>query len=137
MESSRHRYVKRTQKDYSMPFKLSVVREAETTDISIRALARKYGIQSPSTVRHWLEKFGTFDRPNQATRMENSKDQKLLELQTRLRQLEQRNARLERELEEKEHKAAFFDLMIDLAEKEYKIDIRKNSSPGQSESTGR
>lgn len=137
MKSSENRYVKRTQKDYSMPFKLSVVREAETTDISIRALARKYGIQSPSTVRRWLEKFGTFDRPNQATRMENSKDRKLLELQTRLRLLEQRNARLERELEEKEHKAAFFDLMIDLAEKEYKIDIRKNSSPGQSESTGR
>ncbi len=120
-----------------MPFKLSVVREAETTDISIRALARKYGIQSTSTVRHWLEKFGTFDRPNQTTRMENSKESRLLELQTRLRLLEQRNARLERELEEKEHKAAFFDLMIDLAEKEYKIDIRKNSSPGQSESTGR
>ncbi|MDQ1150480.1 hypothetical protein [Sphingobacterium zeae] len=29
-------------------------------------------------------------------------------------------------------KAAFFDIMIDLAEKEYKIDVRKNSLPAQS-----
>ena len=31
-----------------------------------------------------------------------------------------------------EKKAIIFDMMIDIAEKEYKIDIRKNSSPEQS-----
>lgn len=60
--------------------------------------------------------------------MEKSKDQELLELQL----LERKNARLEKELELKDMKAEFFDMMIDIAEKEYNIDIRKNSFPEQS-----
>ena len=62
--------------------------------------------------------------------MEKSKDQKLLELQQKVRFLERKNARLEKELELKDMKAEFFDMMIDIAEKEYNIDIRKNSSMG-------
>ena len=67
--------------------------------------------------------------------MEKSKDQRLLELEQQVRLLERKNARLEKELEQKDMKADFFDMMIDIAEKEYKIDIRKNSFPGQSHST--
>ena len=58
--------------------------------------------------------------------LEKSKDQELLELL-----LECKNARLEKELELKDMKAEFFDMMIDIAEKEYNIDIRKNSFPEQ------
>lgn len=61
--------------------------------------------------------------------MEKSKDQKLLELQQKVRFLERRNARLEKELELKDMKAEFFDMMIDIAEKEYNIDIRKTPLP--------
>lgn len=61
--------------------------------------------------------------------MEKSKDQKLLELQQKVRFLERKNARLEKELELKDMKAEFFDMMIDIAEKEYNIDIRKTPLP--------
>ncbi len=57
-------YIKRTQKDYTMSFKLSVVREIESTGIGLCAVARKYGIQAKSTVRDWLEKQDNFDREN-------------------------------------------------------------------------
>ena len=43
-------YVKRTQRDYSDAFKLGVVREVESGELGIKAAARKYGIQSHSTV---------------------------------------------------------------------------------------
>lgn len=43
-------YVKRTHKDYSYAFKLSVVREVENGELGIKAAARKYGIQAHSTV---------------------------------------------------------------------------------------
>ena len=136
MEQTEHKYVKRTQKDYSMSFKLSVVREYESGNYSLGYLKRKYGIQGDSTIRRWLEKFGTFDTVNRKDRpMEKSKDQRLLELEQQVRLLERKNARLEKELEQKDMKADFFDMMIDIAEKEYKIDIRKNSFPGQSHST--
>jgi len=133
MEELKSEYVRRTQKDYTTAFKLSVVKEYETREVSLGELKRKYGIQGDRTVRHWIEKFGNFDRLNQISRpMEKTKDQQLLELEQKIKLLERKNARLEKELEQKDLKADFFDMMIDIAEKEYKIDIRKNSCPEQS-----
>src|SRR5690606_15267579 len=43
-------YVKRTQRDYTLTFKLNVVREVEAGEISTTGACRKYGIQSRSTV---------------------------------------------------------------------------------------
>lgn len=136
MKETKQEYVKRTQRDYSMPFKMAVVEEVERTGIGVCAVARKYGIQSESTVTAWLRKFGNFDVANKTNKpMEKSKEQKMLELEARVRLLERQNNRLQHELEMKEHKVAFFDMMIDMAEEEFKIDIRKNSSAGQSINT--
>ena len=136
MKETKQKYVKRTQRDYPMPFKMAVVQEVERTGIGVCAVARKYGIQSESTVTAWLRKFGNFDVANKTNKpMEKSKEQKMLELEARVRLLERQNNRLQHELEMKEHKVAFFDMMIDMAEKEFKIDIRKNASAEQSIST--
>lgn len=43
-------YVKRTQKDYTLHFKLQVVQEVESGRISTTGAQRKYGIQARSTV---------------------------------------------------------------------------------------
>ena len=138
MEKEGSKYVRRTQKDYSMSFKLSVVQEYETSQISKEALKRKYGIQGDSTIRRWIDKYGNFDISNKSDKpMEKSKDQELLELRQKVKLLERKNARLEKELEQKDMKAEFFDMMIDIAEKEYHIDIRKNSFPEQSSDTER
>jgi len=136
MKETKHKYVKRTQRDYSMPFKLAVVQEVERTGIGICAVARKYGIQSETTVTTWIRKYGNFDVANKTSKpMEKSKEQKLLELEERVKMLERQNNRLQHELEMKDHKVAFFDMMIDMAEKEFNIDIRKNSSAGQPTNT--
>ena len=37
-------YVKRTQKDYSMSFKLQVVQEIERGELSMTSASRQYGI---------------------------------------------------------------------------------------------
>ena len=138
MEKTETKYVKRTQKDYSMSFKLSVVQEYETSQVSLESLKRKYGIQGDATIRRWIEQYGNFDITNKSAKpMEKSKDQELLELRQKVRLLERKNARLEKELEQKDMKAEFFDMMIDIAEKEYDIDIRKNSFPEQSSNTER
>ena len=136
MKETKQEYVKRTQRDYSMPFKMAVVEEVERTGIGVCAVARKYGIQSESTVTAWLRKFGNFDVANKTNKpMEKSKEQRLLELEARVKLLERQNSRLQHELEMKDHKVAFFDMMIDMAEEEFKIDFRKNSSAGQSINT--
>jgi hypothetical protein len=128
-------YEKRSQRDYSMSFKLEVVKEIESGLISTSGAKRKYGIQARSTVINWLRKYGTFDWENQTpSNMPQSKEQRLMELEARVKLLEKQKAMLEHQVERADKKAIIFDMMIDIAEKEYNISIRKNSSPEQSTS---
>lgn len=123
-------YVKRTQKDYSQSFKLQVVSEVESGEMSIKGALRHYGIQSHGTILNWVRKYGTFDREYQVKKqMEKTPEQRLMELQQKVRQLEQQKASLERELKFQQDKAIMFDMMIDIAEKELNIPIRKKSLP--------
>ena len=126
----RSNYVKRTQRDYSMSFKLSVVKEIESGELSTTGACRKYGIQARSTVVNWLRKFGNFDWENQTpSNMPKSPEQKIMELEAKVKLLEKQKAFLEKQAYVADKKAIFFDMMIDLAEEEYHIDIRKNSPP--------
>ncbi len=135
-EKFKNEYVRRSQKDYSMSFKLQVVLEIESGELSIRAARRKYGIQGGNTVTSWVRKYGTFDWENQTpSNMPRSQEQKLLELEQKVKLLEKQKAFLERQVETADKKAIIFDMMITLAEKEYNIPIRKKCSPEQSIST--
>ena len=123
-------YVKRSQKDYSMSLKLQVVQEIERGELSTTGAKRKYGIQSRSTVVNWLRKYGNFDWQNQTpSNMPKNPKQKLMELEQEVLLLKKQKAFLEKQVGQADKKAIIFDMMIDLAEKEYNIPIRKNSSP--------
>ncbi len=63
--------------------------------------------------------------------MEKSPEQKLLELEAKVRLLEQQKASLAKKLEISDKKVILFDMMIDIAEEELKIPIRKKSLPQQ------
>lgn len=135
MEETRN-YVKRTQKDYSLTLKIQIVKEVESGALSTQSAQRKYGIQSRSTVVTWLRKYGNFDWENQTpSNMSKSPEQRILELEAKVKLLEKQKAQLERQNYVADQKAVIFDMMIDIAEKEYNIDIRKNSSSGQSSTT--
>lgn len=126
----KNNYVKRTQKDYPLSFKLEVVREIEQGELTRNQAALKYGIQAKSTIREWLRKYGNFDWENQVT-MSKSKtpQQRILELEEKIKLLEKQKARAEDLASRADKKAILFDMMIDLAEKEFNIPIRKNSKP--------
>ena len=64
--------------------------------------------------------------------MPKSKDQKLLELEQRVLLLEKLKKELEKKADTADKKVIFFDMMIDIAEEEFKIPIRKKSLPEQS-----
>lgn len=64
--------------------------------------------------------------------MPKTPEQKIMELEAKVKLLEKQNAFLEHQAQVSDKKAVIFDMMIDLAEKEYQIDIRKNSQPEQS-----
>lgn len=118
MEDFKRAYVRRSQKDYILPFKLSVVSEVERGELSVTAARKKYGIQGSATVISWLRKYGTFDWENPTpSHMPKSKDQKILELEQKIKLLEKQKAFLEKQAESSDKKAIFFDMMVDMAEK--------------------
>jgi len=123
-------YVKRTQKDYPMSFKHQVVSEIEQGELTCSQAISKYGIQAKSTIRDWLRKYGNFDWENQSYKpMPKSPEQRIIELEEKIKLLEKQKARAEYTAERADKKAILFDMMIDLAEKEFNIPIRKNSKP--------
>ena len=126
----KNNYVKRTQKDYPMSFKLELVREIEQGELTRSQAKVKYGIQGDATIRTWLKKYGNFDWENQSNMsMPKSPQQRIIELQEKIKLLEKQKARAEHLAERADKKAILFDMMIDLAEKEFNIPIRKNSKP--------
>lgn len=129
-------YLKRTQRDYSISLKLQIVKEIERGKLSISQASKNYGIQSRSTVVNWLRKYGNFDWENQTpSHMPKTPEQRIMELEAKVRLLEKQKTFLEQQAFVSDKKAILFDMMIDLAEKEYQIDIRKNSPPEQSTSS--
>lgn len=116
-----------------MSFKMQVVQEIERGLVSVTGARRKYGIQGARTVVCWLRKYGKFDWENQTpSNMPKSPEQRILELEQQVKLLEKQKAFLEKRVENADKKAIFFDMMIDMAEQEFKIPIRKNYLPEQS-----
>ena len=123
-------YVKRTQKDYSLNLKFQIVQAIERGDLSTTQATLKYGIQCRKTVVNWLRKYGNFDWENQTPlNMPKTPAQRLLELEQEVRLLKKQKAFLKKQVEQSDKKVILFDIMINLAEKEYNIPIRKNSKP--------
>lgn len=56
-----NQYVKRTQRDYSLSFKLAVVELVEKGEMTSRQAQDRYGIQGCHTVMNWLRKYGQLD----------------------------------------------------------------------------
>ena len=131
MKSSRSiGYTKRTQKDYSVSFKLQLVEEIEQGHLTKNQAKVKYGIQGDSTVTKWLKKYGNFDWEHQTPRsMSTTPEQKILELEAKVKLLEKQKARAEHLAERADKKVIIFDMLVDMAEKEYDIQIRKNYTP--------
>lgn len=103
---------KRTQRDYSLAFKLEVVAEVERGELTYKQSQRKYGIQGRSTVLMWLRKYGRLDWTSTMTMTGKSPPSK------KIRELEKKLKRLEAEKE-------ILNQAIDIADKELGTDIRK------------
>ena len=105
---------KRTQKDYSLPFKLKVILEVEKGELTYREAQRKYGIQGRSTVLVWLRKHGSLVwQTENPMKGKLSPQQEIRELKKQLKRLEMQNEILNK--------------MADIADEQLGTDIRKKS----------
>ena len=115
--------IKRTQRDYTLAFKLSVVDQVEHGDLTYKEAQKRYGIQGRSTVLIWLRKHGHLDWSNLS-----SSDLVSTEMTKRpaLPQTpEQRIKALEAELKDANLKAQLFEAMLDVIKTEYGVKLPK------------
>lgn len=116
--------VKRTQRDYSQAFKLSVVEQVEKGELSYKQAQERYGIQGRSTVLKWLRKYGHQDWTNRSGRAQsgsmNDEPSKPLTPEQRIKELET-------QLAEAREKSALFESVVDILRKEYGITVKKSS----------
>ena len=122
MRIKENQYVKRTQRDYGMGFKLLVVSQVEKGEMTYKQAQRYYGIQGRSTVLVWLRKHGNLDW----SKKEKIKGPKMKETPA------QRIKRLEKQLEDERLKNKILNKMIDISDSEYGTQIRKKYLPKQS-----
>lgn len=109
-------YSKRTQKDYSLAFRLQVVDEVEKGLLTYKQSQKKYGIQGRSTVLVWLRKHGSLDWTSKIPMKKKAPPK------TYISQLEAKIKRLESEKE-------ILNRAIDIADDMFDTEIRKKYLP--------
>lgn len=115
---------------YSEAFRRNVIEEYLTSNVSKMFLLRKYGIKMKSGIQRWMKLYGYEDNKQPVIikfnavrshalirRMNTDKASK--------KQLEEKIRELERQLEDEKLRSEAYERMIEKAEKELKVPIRK------------
>ena len=108
----------RRRRHFSDNFKKSKVQELELGRLTISELKRQYEVSS-TTIYRWIANFGTMKNKPERIVVETDSDTKELLL------LKQKIADLERTVGQKQVLIDFYDKLIDIAEVEFKVDIKK------------
>ena len=115
MENETHITRKRSQRDYTLGFKLSVVEQVEQGELTYKQAQKRYGIQGKSTVLVWLRKHGKLDWSQVRSRpMPKSKETPAQTIK-----------RLEKELYDERKRNLVLNTMIDIADQQYGTALRK------------
>ncbi|MEG3620371.1 IS3 family transposase [Magnetovibrio sp. PR-2] len=109
---------RRSQRDYSLGFKLSVVAAVEKGDMTYKQAQKIYGIQGRSTVLTWCRKHGKLDW-TQPVRLIMPISPKAAETPA------QKIKRLERELEDERLRTLLLNEVIDILDAEHGAGLRK------------
>lgn len=121
---------------------MEVCREHIEKGVSLRELSIKHGLSSHSLIHEWLRRYKFIEDGSQCSKslnfsvnnnfksMDNLQND-LAEKEFEVHQLAKRIAELEKQLKDAEMKAIAYSTMVDIAEKELKITIRKkfNTKP--------
>jgi len=119
---------RRSQRDYTLAFKLAVVEQVEKGEMSYKEAQARYGIQGCSTVLTWLRKHG---RQNWSPDALAGRRSSAVSHPPIPQTPEQRIKELEQQLIEAQQKADFFEAVVNVLEKDYGVSLTKKR-PGKS-----
>ena len=114
--------IKRTQRDYTLAFKLAVVEQVEKGELTYKQAQTRYGIQGRSTVLSWLRKHGkqNWAAASLATKPIDHSPKSLTP--------EQQIKALQVELAQAQEKARLFEAVLDVLKKDYGVRVVKKPS---------
>jgi transposase-like protein len=121
---------KRTQRDYTLAFKLAVVEQVEKGELTYKQAQAHYGIQGRSTVLVWLRKHGRQGWGRAASCAAMPRDKTPTPLTP-----EQQIKALQVQLKEAREKAQLFEAVLDVLKKDYGVRVVKKPS-GKSSRSG-
>ena len=127
MRSNQERILKR----YSPLFKHKVVNEIESGRLSITGAQKLYSIGGSLTIQTWIKKLGKLHLLNKIVRIE------LKDEISKLKELEKRNKELESALANAHIKIVTYESLIEVAEEELGVDIKKNLKSEQLKSAAK
>ena len=105
---------------YSMAFKQQVVREYETGK-TVYELKKKYGITGNGTIQKWVERYGWKGLRHKVMRIQH------IDEQNRVKELEARVKELESALAQATLDKIMYQAMVEVAEREYGLDLKKKA----------
>ncbi|MGB4818719.1 MAG: transposase [Saprospiraceae bacterium] len=117
-------------KHYTDEFKLMVVQEYLNTNLSGRFLMKKYNFKGTNNILNWLRKFNLQEPNNQQLEIQTFMS-KQKEKTTYEQELEAKIQKLEEQLEYEKFRTLALNTMIDVAERDLKISIRKKAGTKQ------
>lgn len=120
---------KRQIRYFSESLKKQIVDDLEKNITTISEVNKHYSVSRTSIYR-WIYKYSPYAKKGERQIVEKQSDTKKLEL------LKERVRELERIVGQKQLQIDFKDKMIEIAEEEYKVDIRKKLSSRLSSGSG-
>jgi transposase-like protein len=133
MQESEDKQVRRSQRDYSLAFKLAVVGEVARGELSKKQAKHRYGIQDRSTVLVWCRKyashFATFQQagrtfPGAPRPVEQTPEQRIKQLETQLRD---QKRQYEKQLQDSAALNLLLRTMLQVVEEDHDIPLPKKS----------
>ena len=112
--------IKRTQRDYTLAFKLSVVEQVEKGELTYKQAQVRYGIQGRSTVLVWLRKHG-----RQAWGLAASSAAMPIDKTPTPPTPEQQIKALQVQLAQAQEKARLFEAVVEVLKKDYGVRVVK------------
>jgi len=113
---------------YDEAFKRMVISEYRSGRWSMEQLRRRYGLAGKSCISEWISQMERLREPVEREvwpqpppMSKNKKKESLEDLRRRIRQLE-------RQLDEEQLRSEAYSRLIDLAEQEHRIEIRKKAN---------
>ena len=122
--------MKRKVNHFTDEIRFQVVQEYLNTGISQKQLQKKYSIGGNNCINNWMRKFGTSEVTVEQINLQQAMS-KEEEKTPRERKLEAKVKELERALEQERLRTLALDTMINIAERDLKISIRKKSGTKQ------